>query len=317
MTTTADLFAGLGGTSTGATLAGASVLWAANHNPDAIRYHEANHPETAHFCQDLAEMDWTAAAEVDLLLASPACQGFSEAGQPARKGTGGSHKPDPSRLRAKGQRDRNTAWAVLAAADTLRPRTITVENVVRFQAWECFPAWCAVLESLGYAVRVHTLNARDFGGAQDRARTIITARQGEALDLPQSSGAPARSIGDCLDPDDHEGNRWREIDTLSDRMRGLIAKAQREAGSRCFWANVSQSRGRGLDEVFPTSTTQSGTQWNLLDGDRCRVLNPRELARSMSFPETYIIPERRDVASRLIGNAMDVNLSRFLVSAAA
>lgn len=35
MTTAIDLFAGLGGWSTGARMAGVDVLWAANHWPDA------------------------------------------------------------------------------------------------------------------------------------------------------------------------------------------------------------------------------------------------------------------------------------------
>lgn len=317
MTTAADLFAGLGGTSTGATLAGVDVAWAANHNPAAIEWHRANHPDTVHLCQDLAELDWSSVPQVEVLLASPACQGFSTAGQPARKGTGGSHKPDASTLQKKQQRDRNTAWAVLAAADTLRPRAITVENVVKFQHWVCFPAWCAVLEALGYAVRVHTLNARNFGGAQDRVRTVVTASQGAPIELPDSNGAPARTIADCLDPDDCADNRWRPIDSLPARMRPLIAKAKNQAGARCFWANVSQSRGRDLEDVFPTSTTGSGSQWNLIDGDRCRVINPRELARSMSFPETYALPTNRTLAGKLIGNAVDVNLARFMVEAVA
>ena len=40
-----------------------------------------------------------------------------------------------------------------------------------------------------------------------------------------------------------------------------------------------------------------------------RVMNPRELARSMSFPDSYEIPSQRGLASLLIGNAMDVRLS--------
>lgn len=34
-----DLFAGAGGFSTGARMAGASVVWAANHWPDAVAVH--------------------------------------------------------------------------------------------------------------------------------------------------------------------------------------------------------------------------------------------------------------------------------------
>ena len=46
-----DLFAGAGGTSTGAMMAGVNIVWAANHNPEAVKYHAINHPNSAHTCQ--------------------------------------------------------------------------------------------------------------------------------------------------------------------------------------------------------------------------------------------------------------------------
>lgn len=55
-----DLFAGAGGFTDGATRAGASVLWAANHWPVAVETHGRNHPETIHACQDLTQADFTA-----------------------------------------------------------------------------------------------------------------------------------------------------------------------------------------------------------------------------------------------------------------
>lgn len=47
-----DLFAGLGGWSAGAKMAGVDVLWAANHWPEAVRWHAENHPGTAHVWHD-------------------------------------------------------------------------------------------------------------------------------------------------------------------------------------------------------------------------------------------------------------------------
>lgn len=318
MTTTAiDLFAGAGGFSTGAERAGARVLWAANHWPEAVACHVANHPTVTHACQDLGEADWTAVPASDLLLASPACQGFSQAAQPARAGAGGSHRPDRALATAKGQRDRNTAWAVLAAADTVRPRSIVVENVVDMaDRWPVFPAWCGVLESMGYAVRTHRLWAHMYGGGQERQRLVVTASIDGPIDLAESYGMRENGprIGDLLEPHDAPGNLWRPIDSKSDRMRERIAKAQREAGETCFWANVSESRGRALDERFPTATTKSGSQWCLIDGDRIRVLNTREIARSMSFPDDYKLPANRDLAGKLVGNAIDVRFAEGIVS---
>lgn len=309
----ADLFAGLGGLTEGAEQTQrARVALAVNHNADAVRWHEVNHPHTVHACQDLAEFDWTRVPSIDLLLAAPACQGHSSAGKPAAKGRGGSHAPDPDKLRAKHQRDRNTAWAVLAAADTLRPRTIVIENVPRFLRWRTFDAWRGVLDSMGYHTTVQTPCALDYGVGQDRTRAIIIADLRRPIHLEPTHDARP-TIADALLDDDDPTNRWAPIASKSDRVRALVAKAQREAGARCFWNNVSESRGRPLDDVFPTATTQSGTQFNLVDGDRIRVLGPREMARVQGFPDTYQIPRDRKTASRLIGNATPVPLARAIV----
>ena len=74
-----DLFAGAGGFSTGATMAGVQVVWAGNHWPLAVEYHAANHPDAEHACQDLHQARWDDVPGHDLLLASPCCQGHIKA----------------------------------------------------------------------------------------------------------------------------------------------------------------------------------------------------------------------------------------------
>ncbi len=63
------LFAGAGGFSTGAAMAGTQVVWAANHWPVAVQYHAANHPAADHLCQDLHQADWSRVPATDLMLA--------------------------------------------------------------------------------------------------------------------------------------------------------------------------------------------------------------------------------------------------------
>ncbi|MFC6520086.1 DNA cytosine methyltransferase [Undibacterium arcticum] len=53
-----DLFAGAGGFSTGAQMAGCNVVWAANHWQQAVDTHAANHPDAQHVCQDLHQANW-------------------------------------------------------------------------------------------------------------------------------------------------------------------------------------------------------------------------------------------------------------------
>ena len=309
-----DLFAGAGGFSTGANLAGVPVLWAANHWQAAVDCHAANHPNTIHVQQDLQEADWTQVPQARILLASPACQGFSQNGQPARKGTGGSVRPAAHAAQQKSQRDRNTSMAVLSAADTLRPEFLAIENVPDMMRWEAFDAYLGMLHAYGYQTHTQVIRATAYGGAQERDRLVITARLGHAAPvLAPSHGHAARTIAECLEPDDAAHHRWKPIVSKSDRMRVRVQKAQREAGSRCLWANVSESSGRPLDGHFPTATTKSIGQWYIIDGDRMRTLSVREMARSMSLPESYILPKQKALAGAMIGNAIDVRMAQGIV----
>lgn len=53
-----DNFAGGGGASTGIEIAvGRSVDIAINHDPDAIKMHKTNHPNTKHYCEDVWQVD--------------------------------------------------------------------------------------------------------------------------------------------------------------------------------------------------------------------------------------------------------------------
>jgi DNA (cytosine-5)-methyltransferase 1 len=300
-----DLFSGLGGFTEGASRAGARVTFAANHWPAAVEWHRRNHPDVHHECQDLAQMDMRILPRGGLLLAAPACQGFSTNGQPTRK-------LEP--VAAKHQADRNTAWAVLAACDTARPEFLVVENVPLYMRWPLFAAWRGVLVALGYHVRTHVLNARAYGGAQERRRMILTAGLRGPIELAPSLDIEPRTIADCLLADDTPGLRWRPLRSTPTKVQDRASAAQRSAGIRCLWSNVDSARGRPLAGPFPTVTTKSIGQMYLLDGERCRMLEPRELARAQSFRDTYQLPSTRTLAGRLIGNAIDTKLAEGVVA---
>lgn len=318
----ADFFSGLGGFTEGAQRAGARPVFAANHWPLACEWHHRNHPEIVPVQQDLQQLDMRLLPDLSegLLVASPACQGHSQNSQPARAGTGGSHSPRAGAQQERSILQRSTAWAVVSAAEIARPRTILVENVADFLAWSAAPrgrdgkmfaAWKGTLEALGYSVVPHVIDARDYGTPQARIRAVVTCRLGAPLHLAPSWGPPAPPVGTCIDAD---GPRWADIDRKSERMRWRMRKAQREAGARCLWNNVSDVAGRPLDGAAPTLTTKSGSQLYLLDGDRARILSPRELARIQGFGDHYHVPTSRSPASALIGNAIPVGLAEGIVA---
>lgn len=322
MTPALDLFCGLGGWTSGAARsATVRVRVALNHDPHAVAWHRAAHPDVRHLQQDAADADFGAlVTDVGhgILLASPTCQQHSTCGQPARKGTGGNGTVNVAALMLRNRARRSTAHAVLVAAELLEPRALVVENVTQFADWDLFPCWLDWLGRLGYATRVHRLNAADYGGATDRERLIVTASKSGPVELASTWG-PGRELGrrlrDCLDPDDHPENRWHPIDGKPVRTRTLIRTKQAEAGrDRGVLNNVSDGvRLRSVDDLAPTLTTKSGGQLMFVDGDRVRILNPRELARIMGWSSAIPLPASRAIASRLIGNAVPVELAHGVV----
>ncbi len=61
---------------------GYSVDIAINHDPEAIRMHKANHPNTKHYCEDVWQVDPVKACNghpVGLAWFSPDCKHFSKA----------------------------------------------------------------------------------------------------------------------------------------------------------------------------------------------------------------------------------------------
>ena len=80
-----DNFAGGGGASTGIELAtGYSVDIAINHDPEAIRMHQTNHPNTKHYCEDVWMVDPVKVCNgrpVGLAWFSPDCKHFSKANE--------------------------------------------------------------------------------------------------------------------------------------------------------------------------------------------------------------------------------------------
>lgn len=314
-----DMFCGLSAWSTAAKRTGrVDVTHGVNHSPLACEFFRRSHPESIVIEQDVAEVALETLGRPDWVFASPACQGFSTNGQPARKGTGGNGKVNISQLMTKHKGHRNTTMSVVSVADVLRPRVLLVENVVELLKWHLFDGWRSMIEACGYTVRVHVLNAQNYGVAQDRPRVVITASLCEAIDLDERHGDPV-TLRSCLDLDESPEHRWFAIDKKKPRTRELIRSKQRESG---MWSGVLNNVGDGVrmrsfDDVSPTLTTKSGSQIMVVDGDRVRIINPSEMARIQGWKDGEVeLPPQREKASILIGNAVPVGLAQGVIEQA-
>jgi DNA (cytosine-5)-methyltransferase 1 len=292
---TVDLFAGLGGFTQGAEDAGAHVVWAANHWPIAVDAHTLNHPHVEHVCQDLMQADWTRLPAYDLLCASPSCVGHSNASRPKR---GPQHEAM-----------RTTAWAVVQCVEVTRPLAFVVENVPEFMRWELFRIWCMALRKLGYFLSVQTLLASRCGVPQRRKRVVIVGHQKRAIHV-RELGTPEPAFGPYLDVD---ADGWRPIAEAGPDARQRMEAASTLHG-RCLVQHVTGHKGIPLSEPIRTITTMQ--HWCEVNGDMYRWLTPREMARGMSFPDTYRLPEgiAKHDAFRLVGNAIPPLLAKTAVA---
>lgn len=164
MLTLTDLFAGAGGSSTGAVqVPGVELRIAANHWATAIEIHNANHPDADHAHVDLHLEDPAYFPKTDILWASPECTKWSQAGggqerPPIEEGLFENPDSDDVRLRS-----RLLMFDVLRFVEYHRYRLVIVENVVDIAmqrqyatAWQ---VWRQELSKLGYAFRVVSLNS--------------------------------------------------------------------------------------------------------------------------------------------------------------
>ena len=192
-----DNFAGGGGASTGIELAtGYSVDIAINHDPEAIKMHKANHPNTMHYCENVWAVDPVKACKehpVGLAWFSPDCKHFSKA-------KGG--KPKDKNIRG-------LAWVALRWAGLVRPRVIMLENVEEFKTWgplnrrhhpikskqgKTFEKFVQQLTDLGYEVEFKELIAADYGAPTMRKRFFMIARcDGKQIVWPEPTHGPADS----------------------------------------------------------------------------------------------------------------------------
>lgn len=200
-----DNFAGGGGASDAIRRAtGRSPDAAINHDPEAVAMHEANHPETKHYCQNIYQVDPRDVVKdlgggpVALAWFSPDCKHFSNAkgGVPVKRNV------------------RDLAWVAVNWAEKTKPYLICLENVIEFTSWgkvcfktnkplkadagKTFKKFVYKFRRLGYSVEWRELLACDYGAPTIRKRLFLIARcDGAPILWPQATHGP---IGSGLIP---------------------------------------------------------------------------------------------------------------------
>ena len=281
-------------------MSGVDVVWAANHNPIAVKYHAINHPEVAHVTQDLQQADWSLVPDHDILFASPCCQGHSRAA-------------GKKKFTKKADSSRSTAWAVVSCLEAHKTPLCVVENVADFLSWELFPAWRFAMESLGYALSINHANASRLGVPQNRERLFIVATKSNnpiTLKLPHHAPIAARSFIDL----DMNGYEWDQISNRVKATQNRVANGRKQFGEVFLDAAYGSAKsGRSIDKPLGVVTTVN--KHSLVVGDLIRPLSLKELAAAQSFDENYQWPESATATKLMIGNAVPPVKAKEVISA--
>lgn len=236
-----DLFCGAGGTSTGvakARLNGkkcAKVVACVNHDANAIKSHQANHPDTLHFTEDIRTMELSPLVKhLDkmkskypdayvVLWASLECTNFSKA-------KGGQPRDADSRTLAE---------HLFRYIEAINPHYILIENVEEFLCWGDLDAngkpvskdqgrsylkWLHNVQNYGYDYDYRILNAADFGAYTSRKRFFGQfAKQGLPLVFPHQTYAKNGDEGGMF----HQYKKWkavRDVLDLNDEGTSIFTK---------------------------------------------------------------------------------------------
>lgn len=275
-----DCFAGGGGASVGIEMAlGRPVDIAINHDPQAIRMHKVNHPDTLHLTEDIFKVDlqrYVKGRHVSLMWASPDCTSHSKAkgGQPRKSGL------------------RILPWAVYKHAKTILPDVIIMENVEEIQQWgpldenghpikerqgEDYKKFISAMKGLGYIFDSRELVAADYGAPTTRKRWYaIFRRDGKDIVWPEQthfkdSEPKWKQCGEYIDWSDLGKSIFDRPKPLADATQKRIANGIRkyilesepyivqDKRAAAFITKFYKSGiGQGCDEPLHTITTSPG-----------------------------------------------------------
>lgn len=236
-----DLFCGAGGTSSGVELATvegkkcAEVIACVNHDKNAILSHQANHPHTLHFTEDIRTLDISPLLAhlkkmkakypkaLVVLWASLECTNFSKA-------KGGQPRDADSRTLAE---------HLYRYIEAINPDYIHIENVEEFMCWgeldengkpvskdkgTSYLKWVRNVRSYGYDFDWRILNAADFGAYTSRKRYFGQfARYGLPIVFPQQTYAKNGDDGGMF----HQYKKWkpvRDVLDLQDEGESIFTK---------------------------------------------------------------------------------------------
>lgn len=277
---------------------------------------------------DVTQVDPADFERPDLLHASPPCPSFSSA----------------SRKRENAV-DVALAQATARFVGALLPHFFTLENVFLYRKSRSWRLITDTLDRCGYWTQVYNCNAADFGVSQVRKRMIVRAVRGGFLP-PLPSPVEWRgwysAIEDLLPslPDSRFAPWQMERGVLELCETTLVGAGgydgtvvEREAGEPAFTVTANRNQvsqikafivnGQNSSRALTVRQIHEPMFTVTASHDKCAVravipgrivqMTPRCLARFQSLPDSYILPDDKTLAVRVIGNAVPPLMYRRIV----
>jgi DNA (cytosine-5)-methyltransferase 1 len=303
-----DLFCGMGGFRIALERLNLKCAFSCDIDPVAQKTYKVNFGEEP--SGNIRKVVAESVPAHDILCGGPPCQSFSIAGK--KKGFS--------------DKIRGTLFEeVVRIAKFRQPKALILENVKNLVSHDGGNTLKVILEALGgigyFPVQHKILNASSYGAATSRERVYIVAFR---RDLGVGGFAfPSPTPGSCvlrdfLLPDDETSqyvvNRefeYRKGIVVEDGLFGDYSHVQFPVRI----GNLVGMTGQGCrvysDLGHAVTITRAGggvgrsTGLYLING-KVRRLAPRECARIMGFPDSFVLPESDRDAYALLGNSVVV-----------
>ncbi|OYP33973.1 DNA cytosine methyltransferase [Rhodopirellula sp. MGV] len=301
---TCDLFCGVGGSSRGAFMAGATPVAGLDMWGPATEAYSANFPDAITYRMKASSLKpkilLDDVGSIDLLLASPECTAHSVA-----KGK----KPGC-------EKSRETAFEVVRFAKVLKPRWIVVENVIQMQRWARFDEWKSKLQNLGYHISAGVLDAQYFSTATSRKRLFVVCDRLRMPSLPTQQQLSSKTVEHILGKGEPPNAPWaltevktpdRALATLKRAERAIESLGKKTPFIMVYYGSDGAGGFQRIDRPLRTITTLDRFAYVRPSGSghEMRMLQPTELAAAMGFPSYHRLPNTtRREKIKLIGNAV-------------
>lgn len=286
-----DLFSGCGGLSLGFQNAGMDVVAAFDNWPAATWVYNINfdHPI---YTLDLSDVQ-KAAEQIkkynpDMIIGGPPCQDFSSAGL---------------RNEDNGRGDLTVSYATIISI--IKPQWFVMENVSTITKTNKLATAIEIFKEAGYGLTQIVLNAALCGVPQKRKRFFMIGK------MEGEDGMMLDSLKRHLSPKemtvkDYFGDKI-DIEYYYRHPRSYARRG-------IFSVNEPSPTIRGVNRPLPSGyTLHNNDPVKSLDG--IRPLTTEERARIQTFPESFQFAGSKSDVEQMIGNAVPVNLGKFVASA--